>query len=790
MPTGSTRTRRTAINEHGPRKDETPRGVAVVKSKLAASVALVLALGGSSAIAQELKTSGGTSIHIRSSARVHARNVKNAGSLALTGGRLFVRGNLDNTGSLAGDNASQVEFNGTLNQRVSGAGAYSLGRVRCNNDGAPGADAVSVESALTCFKADVAVGTLRIVAGPFRVLSSDTTETDPMVAVRPGAALSISTGVTVKLGGGALIVQSQSIQAGRIELVGSQSAPAMMDADNISARYSFSVRGRFLGSWFKISNASSNGLEFRTSAGALPPVIAGFQGGTFDRPPAGGTLIDLAKAVAIRIDVNSAGAFEGFVFDNSGGATDASNCRTSASTRLLDATGAPLDFVSFKEATGALSGEAHDDEPFGANLIRWSTRPSPPTNLGQFRSDGATAIGVGAITDENVVVLKATIADPEADRVRLEAELDLLGSDFDGVPSASSGLVASGSEVALALNGLILGSYHWRVRTVDESGLASDWVSFGANAETQPDFRIEHSNLPPTAPTGLDQFKADTQTPIAIGGDTNETSVVFKGTVADENGDPVRLQVEVKRLGVPFNGQSDLVTSSLVASGSEASATVSGLGEFGYRWRARTLDDKGHASAWVSFGGNPDTAYDFRVAAGTTAPVITTPSKKTNDNTPKIEGTAPADSSIEVFANGALIASTTAGSGGAWSVSASYPLQDGPYSITARATVGGSTSPDSAPVVIVIDTTPPPPPEELFAVPLNGTVVLKWTASEADDVAGYVVYRRLVGAEEWTRIIPADEVIQGTFWIDRGLVNGEEYEYRVTAVDDALDEDD
>jgi hypothetical protein len=64
--------------------------------------------------------------------------------------------------------------------------------------------------------------------------------------------------------------------------------------------------------------------------------------------------------------------------------------------------------------------------------------------LGQFRSNGTTAISVGATTDETTVVLRGTVTDPDVgDQVRLEVEVKPVGTAFTGSGTQQSGLVAS-----------------------------------------------------------------------------------------------------------------------------------------------------------------------------------------------------------------------------------------------------------------------------------------------------------------------------------------------------------
>jgi hypothetical protein len=81
----------------------------------------------------------------------------------------------------------------------------------------------------------------------------------------------------------------------------------------------------------------------------------------------------------------------------------------------------------------------------------------------------------------------------------------------------------------------------------------------------------------------------------------------------------------------------------------------------------------------------------------------------TNDNTLVITGTAEADSSVEVFLDGASIGITTADGSGDWSFDyTGTALNDGDYDITAKATdTAGNESDESTVLEVVIDTSEP-----------------------------------------------------------------------------------
>lgn len=92
------------------------------------------------------------------------------------------------------------------------------------------------------------------------------------------------------------------------------------------------------------------------------------------------------------------------------------------------------------------------------------------------------------------------------------------------------------------------------------------------------------------------------------------------------------------------------------------------------------------------------------------APVITTASRVTADATPAVQGTSVPSAAVTVsFLQGGTaveVLEATASAAGGWSVTASAKA-DGTYAVVARASSGGSVSPDSAPIVLTIDTAPP-----------------------------------------------------------------------------------
>ena len=158
------------------------------------------------------------------------------------------------------------------------------------------------------------------------------------------------------------------------------------------------------------------------------------------------------------------------------------------------------------DAPGSIfeSSEANNCMASGATVqvVAVPVAPGSPSGLGQFKTDGTTALPVGAWTGETSVLLRLTMTDGSAtDSLVPEVEIKSIAAAFDGSglragsPVASTGAPVSGS---VTVTGLSSGTkYHWRARVRDAGGLVSGWVSYGGNAETSADVGVET-----TAPSG------------------------------------------------------------------------------------------------------------------------------------------------------------------------------------------------------------------------------------------------------------------------------------------------
>jgi hypothetical protein len=240
--------------------------------------------------------------------------------------------------------------------------------------------------------------------------------------------------------------------------------------------------------------------------------------------------------------------------------------------------------------------------------------PNPPTTLGQATGDG-TGILIGATIDTDVVILSASVSDPDpGDLLRLEVEVRPVGTPFSA-PTGSSAPVSDGGPLQVMVGPLPNAtSYHWRARAIDQLGDTSSWVAYGGNPESATDFRIVVPHVP-NPPDALAQLQSSDLSPIPVGGAASSNTIVISGVVSDPDaGQSVQLEVEVLPVGQDFIGQANYVTP-LAPSNSTVSATVGPLAfNTNYHWQARAKDAAGGTGAWVPFPispTNPETAPDF-----------------------------------------------------------------------------------------------------------------------------------------------------------------------------------
>jgi hypothetical protein len=104
------------------------------------------------------------------------------------------------------------------------------------------------------------------------------------------------------------------------------------------------------------------------------------------------------------------------------------------------------------------------------------------------------------------------------------------------------------------------------------------------------------------------------------------------------------------------------------------------------------------------------------------APTVTGPPSPTNDPTPRASGTAEPGTRVDVYVDGQLVGTATAGQDGSWSIELPT-LPEGTHAVSAVAVdpAGNESAPGAR--VVTVDTTPPAPP--VILEPVHGRVYLE-----------------------------------------------------------------
>ena len=149
----------------------------------------------------------------------------------------------------------------------------------------------------------------------------------------------------------------------------------------------------------------------------------------------------------------------------------------------------------------------------------------------------------------------------------------------------------------------------WQYKqNVNLAGGLADLNIFNGDTSKLNDFVIRANQSPTVA--GIGQFASDGTIAIAEGGSTDESTVIFKGTVSDPDGDAVKLEIELREATQLFTDTPTPETiSELVSSGSRVTITRYGLVSGDYHWQARAVDESGLASEWVEFGITDNTDF-------------------------------------------------------------------------------------------------------------------------------------------------------------------------------------
>ena len=141
----------------------------------------------------------------------------------------------------------------------------------------------------------------------------------------------------------------------------------------------------------------------------------------------------------------------------------------------------PHDFEFALLITSDLQGSAR----FSVGDFRFVALPPLQIisgTLGQFQSDGATAIAESGTTPENTVTFGAELASTGTSTVQLQVEVEPSSTPFTDTQNAASVFVPPGTFAYATSSVLADGAYHWQVRVMDAGNNTSTWQVFNSGA--------------------------------------------------------------------------------------------------------------------------------------------------------------------------------------------------------------------------------------------------------------------------------------------------------------------
>jgi len=287
---------------------------------------------------------------------------------------------------------------------------------------------------------------------------------------------------------------------------------------------------------------------------------------------------------------------------------------------------------------------------------------------------------------------------------------------------------------------LKLGPGTYRVRqsvqsgSIQTSAQPADIVAASGVDHSSVDFgNAPPDTIPPTAPLAPDLIASSDTGLSSSDNITSASNLVFQGTA--EPNSTVELFV------------NNVLVGTNVADAVGNYSIGIGLNEGVYQITAGATDAAGNSSPHstvmlpllvVDSTAPPAPSVPDLVSASDTGASDT--DNITSDISPTFQGTAEANATILLFANGTLAGSSRANENGQWTVTVTNALVDGTFEITARAVdLAGNFSPVSLAAAITIDLTIAP---SLEIALVGDRVVVSWPNPstgfqlEASDIIG------------------------------------------------------
>ncbi|WP_186413087.1 BapA/Bap/LapF family large adhesin [Citrobacter portucalensis] len=349
----------------------------------------------------------------------------------------------------------------------------------------------------------------------------------------------------------------------------------------------------------------------------------------------------------------------------------------------------------------------------------WSFTPSSPLADGTHKFTVSASDGTGSsdMSDSWEIIVDTLAPDAPVvtevtdDSGSIKGLIGNNGVTDDATPTLT-GTGEAGSYISISDNGILIGMVQ-----VDDNG---NWTF-------TPDTPLSDGvhNLTLTQTDDAGNVSTETSVPTFTVDTTPPEGAVISSV--NLQGTEVTGSAEVGSQVIIIGSNNQVLGSTTVDQTGNFVIAISPSQTHGEALIAKIQDQAGNVG--------PDTSFNATNSGYPGVPVIisivddVTPStgplnnnQATNDPTPTISGTADANSTVNIYNNGALVVSVLADSSGNWTWTSNTNLQDDSYSFTTTATNHLGTGGTSAAFNITIDTQPPSAPDDLN-VSADGSVV-------------------------------------------------------------------
>lgn len=420
-----------------------------------------------------------------------------------------------------------------------------------------------------------------------------------------------------------------------------------------------------------------------------------------------------------------------------------------------------------------------------------------------------------------------------ANRDMQELEPGQTNIDLTGLQSAAaytvriSAVDGTGNESG----GVTITGYTLLANPANLQAIAADGKVDLSWSAVQPAANVSHyavyvADATFTSVQGLTPARTTAGTAISVAGLTNDHPYFFAVTTVNKSGGETKAVTPVSATPVPDrigpvivsirHGTTPLTDGMTLTRSGTLTVTASdpsGIGRveflmdaaavetdtdgsdaYTWYWSLATATDGAHTlglKVFDNFGNKTEVTYALvvQLAAPDTAPTISTPQHNllTNIKNMTVSGTAPAETEVQLYLNGAGVGRGLVPVAADGTFSGTVTLVEGANTIEAAAVNRGGTGPKSPAVSVTLDSSIPQAPLNLATESrAAGVIRLSWRKPDLAPIKGYNLYRSAVSFEtpaQATRVNDAGPLIGNTL-DDVPPTDGVWY-YRVAMVNNA-----